>query len=281
MFTGDDTIQKIAIENELEFMAVFAGTSEAALDVREIISPEDFYSPAMGNCYRHLINLHDMNGGFIAEDMLNFVRSTEGEEALKTVKAAVAGVITYNADGVISRARQIRQFSIFRQAQQAAEDIRYTTPDTIEDAIETALQKLSGLSMNSFTETMKPVQDTLADFVTEKTSGKTKGIIPTNYQKLDGILSMSRGDLVVIAARPAVGKSAFVGNLAVKFSLNGYKTALFSLEMSQEQIMNRILSSVGTSLSKTAFSGNTPRSLEKRLPWCIIAAVLKLIAKAV
>lgn len=245
MFTNNDEWKNLAIQTELEFIAIFAGTSEAALDVREIISPEDFYSPAMGNCYRHLINLHDMNGGFIAEDMLNFVRSTEGEEALKTVKAAVAGVITYNADGVISRARQIRQFSIFRQAQQAAEDIRYTTPDTIEDAIETALQKLSGLSMNSFTETMKPVQDTLADFVTEKTSGKTKGIIPTNYQKLDGILSMSRGDLVVIAARPAVGKSAFVGNLAVKFSLNGYKTALFSLEMSQEQIMNRILSSVG------------------------------------
>lgn len=234
-----------ALQTELEFIAVFAGTSEAAPDVREIVSPEDFYMAAMGKCYRFLMEKYNRDGKFIPEDMLNFVRSTEGEEALKTVKAAVTGVITYNADGVISRARQIRQFSIFRQSQQAAEEIRYSAPETIEDTLETALQKLSGLSMNSFTETMKPVQDKLADFVTEKTSGRTKGIIPTNYQRLDGILSMSRSDLVVIAARPGVGKSAFVGNLAVKFSLSGYKTVLFSMEMSREQIMNRILASVG------------------------------------
>lgn len=236
---------KLALQTELEFIAVFAGTPEAAVDVREIISLEDFYMTAMGKCYRFLMEKYDRDGGFIPEDMLNFVRSTEGEEALKTVKAAVAGVITYNADGVISRARQIRKFSIFRQAQKTAEDIRYTTPDMIDETLEAALQKLSGLSMNNCTETMKPVQDMLADFVKEKTSGKTKGIIPTNYQRLDDILSMSRGDLVVIAARPGVGKSAFVGNLAVKFSLNGYKTVLFSMEMSREQIMNRIFSSAG------------------------------------
>ena len=234
-----------ALQTELEFMAVFAGTPEAAPDVREIVSPEDFYSPAMGKCYRFLMEKFDRDGKFIPEDMLNFVRSTEGEEALKVVKAAVVGVITYNVDGVVSRAKQIRRFSIFRQSQQAAEEIRYSAPETIEDTLEAALQKLSGLSMNNFTETMKPVQDTLADFVTEKTSGRTKGIIPTGYMRLDGILSMSRGDLVVIAARPGVGKSAFVGNLAVKFSLTGYKTALFSMEMSREQIMNRILASVG------------------------------------
>lgn len=234
-----------ALQTEFEFIAIFAGTPEAALDVREIVSPEDFYSPAMGKCYRFLMEKFDRDGKFIPKDMLNFVRSTEGEEALKVVKAAIVGVITYNADGVISRARQIRRFSIFRQAQETAEDIRYSAPETIEDILETALQRLSGLSMSNTAETLKPVQDTLADFVTEKTSGRTKGIIPTSYLKLDGILSMSRGDLVVIAARPGVGKSAFVGNLAVKFSLNGYKTALFSMEMSRDQIMNRILASVG------------------------------------
>ena len=245
MFTNSDMIQNGAIENELEFMAVFAGTSEAALEVREIISPEDFYSPAMGNCYRHLMNLHDMNGGFIAEDMLNYVRENGGDESLNAVKTAVMGVITYSTQGAVSRARKIKRHSIWRQACKAAQDIQYTTPETISEVLETSLQALSGLAMGNNTETMHPIQDILADFVTEKASGRANGIIPTNYPRLDGILSMSKGDLVVIAARPAVGKSAFVGNLAVKFSMNGYKTVLFSMEMNQEQIMNRILSSVG------------------------------------
>ena len=234
-----------ALQTELEFTAIFSGMPEAAIDVGQIISSDDFYNPALGKCYRFLMEKFHRDGKFIPEDMLDFVRDNGGEDVLSAVKSSIVEVITYSVDGIVSRARKIRRHSVWRQACKAAQDITYTTPETIEGVLETSLQALSGLSMNNFTETMKPVQDTLADFVTEKTSGKTKGIIPTNYQKLDGILSMSRGDLVVIAARPAVGKSAFVGNLAVKFSLNGYKTALFSLEMSQEQIMNRILSSVG------------------------------------
>ena len=234
-----------ALQTELEFIAMFSGMSEAAPDVGEILSPEDFYMAAMGKCYRFLMEKYGRDGKFIPEDMLNFVRDTEGEEALRSVKAAVAEVITFSEDGVVSRAKRIRQCSLWRQAQAVARDISYSTPDMIEDVLETALQTLSGLSLNNTEETMKPIQDTLADFVAEKTSGRTKGIIPTGYPRLDGILSMSRGDLVVIAARPGVGKSAFVGNLAVKFSLNGYKTVLFSMEMSREQILNRMLSSVG------------------------------------
>lgn len=265
MFTGDDTIQKIAIENELEFMAVFAGTSEAALDVREIISPEDFYSPAMGNCYRHLMNLHDMNGGFIAEDMLNYVRDNGGEEALNAVKAAVMGVITYSTQGAVSRARKIKQHSIWRQACKAAQDITYTTPETIEGVLETSLQALSGLAMENNVETMHPIQDMLVDFINQKHSNRTENIIPTGFSRLDGILSLSKGDLVVIAARPAVGKSAFVGNLAVKFSMSGYTAALFSMEMSKVQILNRIFSSVGriphNFLAKNSISGKYDNEL--------------------
>lgn len=242
---SDSSTNKLVMQTELEFIAVFAGTPEAALDVREIVSPEDFYLTAMGKCYRHLMEKYEWDGGFITEDMLAYVRDNGGEEVLKEVKGAVSGIITYNADGVLSRARRIKRYSLQRQAQKAAQDIMYASADDIEDAIEAALQKLTGLAMNTAEETMKPVQDTLADFVTEKTSGRTKGIIPTNYPRLDAILSICRGDLAVIAARPGVGKSAFVGNLAVKFSMQGCKTALFSMEMSREQIQNRIISSVG------------------------------------
>lgn len=245
MNIANDDRQSLALQNELEFMAVFAGTPEAAPEVWGIISPEDFYSPAMGNCYRHLMNLHEQNGGFIPEDMLAYVRENGGEEALNAVKTAILSVVTCNVQGAVSRARKIKQYSIWRQALKAAQDISFTTPETIGEALETSLQALSGLAMDNAVETMRPIQDMLVDFVNQKHSNCTENIIPTGFSRLDGIVSLSKGDLAVVAARPAVGKSAFVGNLAVRFSMSGYTTALFSLEMSETQILNRIMSSVG------------------------------------
>ncbi len=245
MNIANDDRQNLAIENELEFMAVFAGTPDAAPEVWGIISPEDFYSPAMGNCYRHLKNLHKQNGGFIPEDMLNYVRQNGGEKTANAVKSAVIEVITYSVQGAVSRARRVKQYSIFRQAQKVAADISFTTPETVEEVLETSLQALSGLTMENNAETMHPIQDILVDFVNQKHSNCTENIIPTGFSRLDGIVSLSKGDLAVIAARPAVGKSAFVGNLAVRFSMSGYTTALFSMEMSEAQILDRIMSSVG------------------------------------
>ena len=273
MFTNSEMIQNGAIETELEFIAEFAFASETSPDVREIVSPEDFYMAAMGKCYRFLMEKFDRDGKFIPEDMLNFVRSTEGEEALKAVKSAVVGVITYNADGVVSRARQIRKFSIFRQMQKVAEDIRYnTTPETIEEVLETSLQTLSGLAMeNSRAETMRPIQEMLVDFVNQKHSNRTENIILTGFSRLDGIVSLSKGDLAIIAARPAVGKSAFVGNLAVRFSMSGYTTALFSMEMSEAQILDRIMASVGriphNFLAKNSIEGKYDNELGRAVSY--------------
>lgn len=236
---------KLALETELEFIAMFSSMPETALDVREIIKSGDFYSTAAGKCYEYLLRKYDSDGKFIAEDMLNFVSDSDGEETLKAVKSAIAGVITFSADGVISRAKRVRQLSLYRQAQKIAQDLSYITPETVMDGVETSLQKLSTLTEEPADETMQPIQDLLADFVNKKCSGIVGDIIPTKYAKMDRMLPMFKSDLIIIAARPSVGKSAFAGNLGVKFAYNGYKTTFFSFEMSKEQLLNRVLSSAG------------------------------------
>lgn len=271
MNTVNENQERLALQNELEFMAVFAGTPEAAPDVWEIISPEDFYSPAMGKCYSHLMNLHEQNGSFIAEDMLNYVRENGGEEALQVVKTAVIGIVTYSVQGAVSRARKIKQYSIWRQAVKAAQDISFTTPETVEEVLETSLQALSGLAMENNAETMRPIQEMLVDFVNQKHSNRTENIIPTGFSRLDGIVSLSKGDLAIIAARPAVGKSAFVDNLAVRFSMSGYTTALFSMEMSEAQILDRIMASVGriphNFLAKNSIEGKYDNELGRAVSY--------------
>ncbi len=271
MNTVNENQERLALQNELEFIAVFAGTPDAAPEVWGIISPEDFYSPTMGKCYRHLMNLYEQNGGFIPEDMLDYVLKNGGEEASNAVKSAVVGVITYSVQGAVSRARRVKRYSIFRQAQKVAADISFTTPETVEEVLETSLQALSGLVMENNAETMRPIQDMLVDFVNQKHSNRTENIIPTGFSRLDGIVSLSKGDLAVIAARPAVGKSAFVGNLAVRFSMSGYKTALFSMEMSESQILDRIMASVGriphNFLAKNSIEGKYDNELGRAVSY--------------
>ena len=256
-----------ALQTELEFTAIFSCMHEAAIDVGQIISSDDFYNPALGKCYRFLMEKFHRDGKFIPEDMLDFVRDNGGEDVLSAVKSSIVEVITYSVDGIVSRARKIRRHSVWRQACKAAQDITYTTPETIEGVLETSLQALSGLAIENNAETMHSIQDMLVDFINQKHSNRTENIIPTGFSRLDGILSLSKGDLVVIAARPAVGKSAFVGNLAVRFSISGYTTALFSMEMSETQILNRIMSSVGriphNFLSKNSIEGKYDNELGK------------------
>ncbi len=243
--TLNSSTNKLAMETELEFLAMFSGMSETTIEVREIVSPNDFYLVSVKKCFEHLLSRYDKNGVFITEDMLNFVQDSDGEEALKSVKAAVAGIITFNADGVISRAKRIRGYSLCRQAQAIAQELSYITPETVMEGVDIAFQKLSKLTEVPEKKAMKPIQSGLVEYLNKKHSGTKGEIVPTNYPKLDSVLSLFNTDLIIIAARPSVGKSAFVTNLATKFSFHGYNTGFFSLEMHDEQVRNRLFASVG------------------------------------
>lgn len=266
--TLNSHIDNLAIEAELEFLAMFAGLSEHCLDVREILSAEDFYSPSLGKCYAHLIALYDKHGKFIPEDMLSFVmQNSSDNEVCKAIKSSIANVISMNLDGLMARARKIRQLSLYRKVQNISKDLSYTTPETVMDVVESSLQQLSTLTENPEENTLASVQSILVDFVNQKCSGKTKEIFPTKYPKLDSILNVSKTNLIVLAARPSVGKSAFVTNLATKFSFQGYKTLFFSLEMSKDEVLNRVCASVGQIphefLVKNTVEGHYTESLGK------------------
>lgn len=258
---------KMAMETELEFLVIFSGLPETVIEVREIISPEDFYLVHIRKCYEYLLSRYDKDGVFITEDMMSFVQSNDGEEALQSVKVAVAGIITFNADGVISRAKRIRQYSLYRQTQNIAEELTYITPETVIDGAESAFQKLAKLTEAPEKKTMKPIQDGLVDYVGKKYSGNTGKIVPTYYPKFDSILSLFNTDLIVLAARPSIGKSAFITNVATKTSFHGYTTGLFSLEMSKEQVLDRIFASVGqipyVFLTKNSIEGKYSEALGK------------------
>lgn len=254
------------INVECEFITLLAGMPENVIDVREIITPDDFYSPIIRNAYIFLLKKYDMDKGFIPEDLISFMNS-EGGEMWQDIKNSILSIITKSVDGLITRAKQIRSYSLHRQLQTLTQDIMMSTPESIQDSIDVILKKVSDLSEAPKKSSLVPIKDDINEYINKKCSGDTGDIIPTGYTQLDSKLAICRGDLVVIAARPSVGKSAFVTNLSVKFSVKGYKVAFFSLEMTKEQVKDRIMSCIGqiplTFLTRNSISGKYIEELSK------------------
>lgn len=254
------------INVECEFITLLSAMPENMIDIREIIAPDDFYSPIIKNAYIFLLKKYDMDGRFIPEDLISFMNS-EGGEMWQDVKNSILSIITKSVDGLIARAKQIRSYSLHRQLQMLTQDIMMSTPESIQESIADILKKVSSMTETPKKSSLVSVKDGINEYINKKCSGDTGDIIPSGYTQLDSKLAISRGDLVIIAARPSVGKSAFVSNLSVKFSFKGYKVAFFSLEMPESQVKDRIISCVGqipfAFLSRNSISGKYIEELSK------------------
>lgn len=117
------------------------------------------------------------------------------------------------------------------------------------------------LSQNENRTGLTHIKDTLKEVIEilderSKTKGFVTGV-PTGFADLDRILlGMQKKDLILLAARPSVGKTALAVNIALNAALKDYKVAIFSLEMSKSQLAQRMLSSLSLVNSKQFMSGD-------------------------
>ena len=100
--------------------------------------------------------------------------------------------------------------------------------------------------------------------------------IRTGFRGLDGLLNgLHKSDLMILAARPAVGKTSFAMNIVENVAMQGYSCAVFSLEMGKEQITERLLCSIaGVSM------GNTKRGKVEQKEWIKFARARELLLNA-
>lgn len=117
--------------------------------------------------------------------------------------------------------------------------------DTIIDAAE---QKIYNIRGNQFTSSLLPIKDLINrefDHLETLTNGENKQNLSSGFSSLDTILTgLSPSDLIILAARPAMGKTSFALNIAVNAAKrSGKDIAIFSLEMSSQQLVERMLAS--------------------------------------
>src|SRR5699024_4123408 len=123
----------------------------------------------------------------------------------------------------------------------------YEREDSVEDVINEAEKSILEVAGEKNSGAFKNIKDVLIevydniDQLHNQTSDVTG--IPTGYRDLDRITSgFQRNDLIIIAARPSVGKTAFALNVAQNVAVNTEETvAIFSLEMGAEQLVQRML----------------------------------------
>lgn len=210
----------------------------------------DFYRPAHAKIFAaidYLFNRGEPVDVITVADRLEAtgdIESVGGKPYLLTITNIVptaANAMHYA--GIVKRASTLRKLI---SAGTSIARIGYESGDEIGEAVEEAERLLFDVTNERIASNFRGVNELLKagwDHISELAEQK-KHItgVPTGFQDLDKILAgMHRSDLLILAARPSVGKTAFALNVAVSAAKEGARVALFSLEMSSEQLIQRIL----------------------------------------
>lgn len=149
--------------------------------------------------------------------------------------------------------------------------LAYENEGEVADILDQVEQKIVKIIRNRRSSEFRTIQEVLGEVQKNleklsETKGEVTGI-PTGFYELDKLTSgFHENQLIILAARPAMGKTAFALNLATNVAVNTDKTvAIFSLEMGAEQLANRIISSLGQIEGSKLSSGNLLNNDWKRI----------------
>jgi len=225
--------------------------TDAIVKIADAIHTEDFYDARHARIYEALVALYEKRSQI---DVLTLADQLRGTGFLDMVggPAYLTELTNYvpTASHVEQYADIVAQKSMRRRLIAAASDMAELGQDeskSLKELIEEAETRLFAVSQQHVQQTVISLETILAESFERlddlhKDKAKLRGI-PTGYKDLDNMLAgLQRSDLFVLAARPAMGKTAFVLNLAHKVATLAKEPVLiFSLEMSKEQLVDRLL----------------------------------------
>ena len=227
---------------------------EAMYQISEILSSEDFYEQRARWCYEACDLLFQrqeaINQVTLAHELsrLNHLDEVGGNAFLSHLVAVVPTSLH-----VEYYARIVSKSSVLRKLIRAASEISsigYEEAADIEHSLDKAENILYAIRSHRERKDFAHIGSILEDYLEDGGISGTASMdasvspIPTGFTDLDRLLGgMQRSDMIVLAARPSVGKSTLVLNMVRHAASLGYTSAVFSLEMSQEQLALRLLSS--------------------------------------
>lgn len=245
--------------------AMMLGDLRAIDEIVDYLNPDDFYREAHKVIYAHIQDLHRAGKAIDNITLIDALRTSGklddigGVAYIMTIATSVPTTanIKYHADIVHDKARLRRMIAAGTEIARMGYE-----PDTdnIQELLDRAESQMMAVAQNDnnieFTSINPIMQNTIDQL--QKLSVKNSNLIgiPTNILDFDNMTSgLQPGDFIIIAARPSMGKTALALNIAANVALRAvknkdekgkgekYKVGIFSLEMSKEQLVSRLLCS--------------------------------------
>ncbi|HUO45431.1 MAG TPA: replicative DNA helicase [Acidimicrobiia bacterium] len=241
-------------EAEESVLGALLLSPHAANEVMDKLAPEDFYVPAHQAIFESMMALYNGNQPLDAVTVSEELRrngeleKVGGSPYLARLVDVVpsASNIEYYSDIVAEHG--LRRSLI--KAGSSITDFAFRTDDEVASVIDRAEQEVLGVAEKRAGEGMLAVgplfQEAIEHIEALEANGTEITGLSTGFRDLDRKLAgLQKANLVVIAARPSMGKSALTLNMATNIAKTGKVVALFSLEMAKEEVVQRILCSVG------------------------------------
>lgn len=238
------------IEAEKSVLAACMLNPEAVDDIATKLKPENFFRPAHQRIFEGMLEL---NTRHIPIDQISLAERLAAEGQLEAVGGRPYLVELANNTLALtnwkSHTEIVKRTSVLRDLVYASTNINalaYDAPDDTNEVIEEAekmlfnvTQKRVSSSFQNITDLLTQAFDEIDDLVNNQNH---MAGVPTGFTDVDKLFwGLRGGDLLILAARPGVGKTSFALNLATNAAKSGAAVALFSLEMGANQLVQRIL----------------------------------------
>ncbi len=251
---SDKTVGKLPPQNidaEKSLLGAVLIDEEALADATEHVKPQDFYDKNHALIFGAMVRLFEKHRPV---DLLTLTDELKRKDELEVIggSAFLTELTNYvpTAAHAAAYAEMVAQKAVRRRLIRASGDITelgYDESTTTQELLEKAEAELFSVSDQSLKQDLVSIEQILMDSFDRieelhKNKGELRGV-RTGYRDLDNMTAgLQRSDLIVLAARPAMGKTTLVTNLAYNVAtIEKQPVLFFSLEMSKEQLVDRML----------------------------------------
>ncbi len=240
------------LEAEASLLGAILIDSDSVIKIADIISAADFYDPRHQKIYEAIDQLYNKQ---YAIDVLTITDQVKNNGNIDAVGGAsyITELTNYvpTASHIEQYAEIVSQKALRRRLIKASQNIAqlgFDETKVLQSLIEEAETNIFNVSQQHIKQNVVSLETILAESFDRlddlhKDKNKLRGI-PTGFKDLDNILAgLQKSDLFILAARPSMGKTAFALSLAHNVAVQSQEAVLlFSLEMSKEQLVDRLLS---------------------------------------
>lgn len=241
-----------SLEAEQSVVGSMIVDKDAIVAASEILVKEDFYHQQYGVLFEAIVELYNDRQPVDLVTLQNKLREKDVPEELASLEyigdLVTAVPVTVN---VKSYANIVKDKALLRQIIRVNQEIEnecYSGKENVNDILEKTEKEIFSLVQNRGVSEYVPIKQVVMNAIQKiEQASRQKGSvtgIPTGFLDLDyQTAGLQPSDLILIAARPSMGKTAFVLNIAQYIAFHeNLCAAIFSLEMSKEQLVNRLFS---------------------------------------